>query len=145
MRRIRPRRRAASLLDGRPVAIVARRRRCRARSTPRLDVPLVWVGAASADSLRRLDLRGRAVAALSRRPRGPPVAGISLRSWRYARLGLAERAAALQAAGAAGRRARRRRLDRRARSRRWPPACRRGSYAVDSAGADARRRRSRWC
>ena len=66
-----------------------------------VDLPLVWVGVAGPDSLRRLDLRGRAAAALVTRPASPPVSWISLRPWRYARLALAERAAALRAAGAA--------------------------------------------
>jgi hypothetical protein len=66
-----------------------------------VDLPLVWVGDAGPDSLRRLDLRGRAAAALVTRPASPPVSWISLRPWRYARLALAERAAALKAAGAA--------------------------------------------
>jgi hypothetical protein len=99
MRRIRPAATSRVLLDGQPVvlwqdaAVVAPIDAAR-------DVPLVWVGAASADSLRRLDLRGRAVAALVVPPSRPPVSWVSLRAWRYARLAVAERAAALQAAGA---------------------------------------------
>ncbi len=66
-----------------------------------IDLPVVWVGAASADSLARLDLRGKAVAALILPPSRPPVSWISLRAWRYTRQAIAERTAALVKAGAA--------------------------------------------
>jgi hypothetical protein len=100
MRRIRPAESSRVLVDGQPVALW-REAVVVAPVDAAADLPLVWVGAAPADSLRRLDLRGKAVAALVTRPASPPVSWISLRPWRYARLALAERAAALRAAGAA--------------------------------------------
>jgi hypothetical protein len=100
MRRIRPAATSRVLVDGRPLAL-GQEAAVIAPIDAARDLPLVWVGAASADSLRRLDLRGKAVAALLVPPARPPVAWISLRPWRYARLALAERSAALQAAGAA--------------------------------------------
>jgi hypothetical protein len=66
-----------------------------------VDLPLVWVGAAGADSLQKLDLRGKAVGALILPPSRPPVSWISLRAWRYTRQAIAERGAALEKAGAA--------------------------------------------
>lgn len=65
-----------------------------------LDLPLVWVGTASNDSLTHLDLRGRAVAAMTLPPSRPPVSWISLRMWRYTRQEIAERTAALRKTGA---------------------------------------------
>jgi hypothetical protein len=134
MRRIRPAATSRVLLDGQPVvlwqdaAVVAPIDAAR-------DVPLVWVGAASADSLRRLDLRGRAVAALVVPPSRPPVSWVSLRAWRYARLAVAERAAALQAAGAvAAVLVADDSTD--AILPTFAVQMRRGSYAVDSAGAE---------
>ncbi len=66
-----------------------------------LDLPLVWVGTASADSLAHLDLRGKAVAAMTLPPSRPPVSWISLRMWRYTRQDIAERTSALAKTGAA--------------------------------------------
>ena len=100
MRRIRTAANSHATLDGAPLelwtdaAVVS-------PVDARVDLPMVWVGAASADSLARLDLRGKAVAALLLPPSRPPVSWISLRAWRYARQAIAERAAALEKAGAA--------------------------------------------
>jgi len=134
MRRIRLGAASRVLLDGRPVALWQD-----AAVVAPLDaaqeVPLVWVGAASADSIRRLDLRGRAVAALVTPPARPPVAWISLRPWRYARLALTERTAALQAAGATAAVL----VADDSTNAVFPTLAvqmRRGSYAVDSAGAE---------
>lgn len=66
-----------------------------------LDLPVTWVGAASGDSLGRLDLHGKIAAAMILPPSRPPVSWISLRAWRYTRLAIAERAAALIRSGAA--------------------------------------------
>jgi hypothetical protein len=66
-----------------------------------LDLPIVWVGTADADSLAHLDLRGKAVAAMTLLPSKPPVSWISLRAWRYTRQEIAERTAALEKTGAA--------------------------------------------
>ena len=66
-----------------------------------LDLPIVWVGTADADSLAHMDLRGRAVAAMTLPPRKPPVSWISLRMWRYTRQEIAERTAMLAKTGAA--------------------------------------------
>lgn len=65
-----------------------------------LDLPMVWVGTAGADSLAHLDLRGKAVAAMTLPPSRPPISWISLRMWRYTRQEIAERTAALEKAGA---------------------------------------------
>ncbi|MEO6865121.1 MAG: M28 family peptidase [Gemmatimonadaceae bacterium] len=66
-----------------------------------LDLPLVWVGTATGDALNAMDLRGKAVAAMLLPAMKPPAPGISLRGWRYARVAIAERTAALEKAGAA--------------------------------------------
>ena len=100
MRRIRTARNSHAALDGatlelwKDVAVVS-------PVDASMDLPLVWVGAASADSLARLDLRGKAVGALILPPSRPPVSWISLRAWRYTRQAIAERANALTKAGAA--------------------------------------------
>jgi len=65
-----------------------------------LDLPMVWVGDATGDALAKIAVRGRAVAAMLVPPVRAPAADVSLRSWRYARVALAERVAALTAAGA---------------------------------------------
>jgi hypothetical protein len=133
MRRIRPAASSRVALDGRAVAVWTDAAVV-APVDAALDVPLVWVGAASADSLRRLDLRGRAAAALVTPPARPPVSGISLRAWRYARLALAERAAALRAAGAvAAVLVADDSTD--AEFATLAAGMQRGTYAVDSAGA----------
>jgi len=100
-----------------------------------LDLPLVWIGTAGGDSLGRLDLRGKAVAARLLPPARPPVEWVSLRAWRAARLALAERTAALTAAGAA---AVVLVADAPTDSvfATLATQMRRGVYAVDSAGAD---------
>ncbi|HEY8311726.1 MAG TPA: M28 family peptidase, partial [Gemmatimonadaceae bacterium] len=66
-----------------------------------LDLPMVWVGTATGESLARLDLHGKAVAAMILPPSRPPVSWVSLRPWRYTRQAIAERTAALERAGAA--------------------------------------------
>jgi hypothetical protein len=66
-----------------------------------VDLPLVWVGDATGDSLTRANLRGKAVAAMVLPPARPPVSWVSLRPWRYTRQAIAERTTALVNAGAA--------------------------------------------
>lgn len=100
MRRVRPDDRSRVALDGAPVALWQEAAVVAALDSS-LDAPLVWVGTAGPDSLRRLDLRGRAVAALLVPPTRAPAAGVSLRAWRYARAAIAERTQALAATGAA--------------------------------------------
>ncbi len=134
MRRIRVAAASRVLVDGQPVALW-RDAAVVAPLDAAADVPVVWVGAASADSLRRLDLRGKAVAALLVPPARPPVSWISLRPWRYARLAIAERTAALRAAGAAAA------LlvaddSTDAAFATMAAQMSRGTYAVDSAGAE---------
>lgn len=100
MRRVRPSDESRVLLDGAPL-VLWRDVSITAAVDTTLDLSLVWVGTAGADSLRRLDLRGKAVAAMIVPPARPPVSWISLRPWRYGGLAIRERAAALTAAGAA--------------------------------------------
>jgi len=66
-----------------------------------VDAPLVWVGTADSAQLATMDLRGKAVAAQMLSPRDVPPRSISLWAWRYTRLALRDRAAAIQARGAA--------------------------------------------
>lgn len=100
MRRIRTSDRSTVALDGQPltlwsdVAVVA-------PVEARLTLPLVWIGDASTDSIAKLNLRGRAVAAMIVPPTNPPVSWISLRGWRYTGMAIAQRAMALSRAGAA--------------------------------------------
>ncbi len=100
LRRVRPADDSRVALDGAPLALW-RDVAVTAAVDAAGELPLVWVGAAGADSLRRLDLRGKAVAALLVPPARPPVSWISLRAWRYTVQALAQRTAALTAAGAA--------------------------------------------
>ncbi len=65
------------------------------------ELPVVWIGGATADSIAHMDLHGKAVAADVIPPSRPPVSWISLREWRYTRQALAERSTALARAGAA--------------------------------------------
>jgi len=65
-----------------------------------VDAPLVWVGTADSARLAGMDLRGKAVAAQLVAPREVPPREVSLWGWRYTRLALRDRAAALQARGA---------------------------------------------
>jgi hypothetical protein len=65
------------------------------------QAPVVWVGSATGEALRKLDVRGMAVVAQLVAPARPPVSWISLRAWRYARAAINERVAALADAGAA--------------------------------------------
>jgi hypothetical protein len=100
MRRIRPAASSRTALDGAPLALWSDA----AVVSPidaRLDLPLVWVGTANADSLVKLDLTGKAVAAMVLPPARPPASWLSLREWRYTRLAIAERQNALVKAGAA--------------------------------------------
>jgi hypothetical protein len=134
MRRIRAAAASRVLLGGQPVALW-RDAAVVAPLDAALDLPLVWVGAASADSLRRLDLRGKAVAALLVPPARPPVSWISLRAWRYGRLAISERADALRAAGAAAAVL----VADDSTDAVWATMAaqqRRGTYSVDSAGAE---------
>jgi len=99
MRRIRTSDRSHAALDGVPLALW----RDAAVVSPvetTLDAPLVWIGTASADSIARLDLRGKAVGAELVAPAHPPVSWVSLRGRRYTGAALFERIAALQKAGA---------------------------------------------
>ena len=66
-----------------------------------LDLPVVWLGTASPDSIAKLDLHGKAAAATILPAVRAPAPGVSLRSWRYTRVAMAERSAALEKAGAA--------------------------------------------
>jgi hypothetical protein len=100
MRRIRTAESSRASLDGVPLVLW----KDAAVVSPvesSLDIPLVWAGTATADSLARLDLRGKAVAAMILPPTKAPVSWISLRAWRYTRQAIAERAATLVRAGAA--------------------------------------------
>ncbi len=100
-----------------------------------LDLPLVWVGTSAGDDLAKLDLKGKAVAAMVLPPARPPVSWVSLRPWRYTRQALAERAAALTQAGAA---AVVLVADDSTESQFVPVSVqqRRGTYNVDTTGAD---------
>jgi hypothetical protein len=66
----------------------------------RIDAPLVVVASSREEDLKDLDLRGKAVATMVRPPENPPAAGVSLRTWRYARLAVAQQAARLRDRGA---------------------------------------------
>ncbi|MGI9090671.1 MAG: M28 family metallopeptidase [Gemmatimonadaceae bacterium] len=100
MRRIRPAEASRVLVDGAPLD-VWREAAIVAPVNAALDLPIVWVGDVTGDALARMDLHGKAAAAMVLPPAHPPVSWVSLRSWRYTRVALAERAAALVKAGAA--------------------------------------------
>ena len=100
MRRIRTSATSRIALDGSPLSLW-RDVAVAAPVDASLDLPLVWVGTASADSLGRMDLRGKAVGAMILIPSRPPAPGMSLRAWRYTLTAIAQRAAALEKAGAA--------------------------------------------
>ena len=100
MRRIRTSANSTASIDGVPLVLW----RDAAVVTPVsavLDLPVVWVGTASADSIAKLDLRGKAAAAMILPAVRAPAAGVSLRSWRYTRVAMAERSSALEKSGAA--------------------------------------------
>ena len=100
MRRIRTSETSAASMDGTPLVLW----RDAAVVTPvnaTLDLPIVWVGTASPDSVAKLDLHGKAAAAVILPAVRAPAAGVSLRAWRYTRVAMAERASALEKAGAA--------------------------------------------
>ncbi|HEX8274729.1 MAG TPA: M28 family peptidase [Longimicrobiaceae bacterium] len=67
----------------------------------RVDLPVVWVGEGREEDLARVDVRGRAVAAVLSRPRGAPEPGVSLWARRYTTAAVRERAALLAERGAA--------------------------------------------
>jgi hypothetical protein len=67
----------------------------------RVSAELVFVGEGREADVAGRDLRGKAVAAVLSAPTNPPPAGVSLRSFRYARAAIAQRAAFLTARGAA--------------------------------------------
>jgi len=100
LRRIRTSGRSRVLLDGAPL-VLWQDASVVAPVEANEELPLVWIGTASADSIAHLDLRGKAVAAELLVPSRPPVSWISLRMRRYTSSALAERTAALQRAGAA--------------------------------------------
>lgn len=100
VRRIQTASRSRVALDGAPLTLW-REVSVVAPVEARVDAPLVWIGTAPADSIARLDLRGKAVAAVLVRPSSPPVGWISLRGRRYTGAAIAERIAALAKAGAA--------------------------------------------
>jgi hypothetical protein len=135
MRRLRVAAGARVVLDGTPLDVWREAAVVAPADAQLSQVPLVWVGAATGEALRRQDLRGMAVAAQLVAPARPPVSWISLREWRYARSAITERLAALADAGAAavilvaddstdGAFAS------------MLPQLRRGSYALDTAGAE---------
>jgi hypothetical protein len=100
MRRIQTSDRSTVALDGAPLTLW----KDVAVATPvdaQLTLPLVWIGDASADSIAKLDLKGRAVAAMIVPPARPPVSWISLRPWRYTMMAIGQRVAELSRAGAA--------------------------------------------
>ena len=66
-----------------------------------VDAPVTFLPATDSASLAGLDLRGKAIAAVVHPPGRPPVRGVSLWEWRYARAALAETAGRLLARGAA--------------------------------------------
>lgn len=99
MRRIRTSKNSHAELDGSPLVLWSEA----AVVSPvdaRVDLPLVWVGSATGDALERMDLRGKAAAAMTLPPSKPPVSWMSLREWRYTRQAIGERTAALTKAGA---------------------------------------------
>ena len=100
MRRIRPADNSHAALDGSPL-ILWRDAAVVSPVDVILDLPMVWAGNATGDALERLDLRGKAVAAMVLPPSNAPVSWVSLRAWRYTRVAIAERVAALTKAGAA--------------------------------------------
>jgi hypothetical protein len=100
MRRVRTAEGARVVLDGTPLDVWSEAAIVAPVDAALSQVPMIWVGTATGDSLRRLDLRGMAVAARLVAPARPPVSWISLREWRYARAALNERIAALADAGA---------------------------------------------
>ena len=62
--------------------------------------PILWVGAATTQELDAMDLKGRVVAANVIAPTNAPGANVSLRAWRYARVAVAQRGNALVQRGA---------------------------------------------
>ncbi|HST58486.1 MAG TPA: M28 family peptidase [Longimicrobium sp.] len=67
----------------------------------RVDLPIVWVGAGREADVAGMDLRGKAVAALTGAPNTVPVREISLWSRRYTQAAVRDRAAFLAERGAA--------------------------------------------
>jgi len=62
---------------------------------------VVWVGDASPQALEGVELRGAIAVAQIVAPPNPPVAGVSLAGWRYARLAIARQSRTLRERGAA--------------------------------------------
>ncbi|MGZ8471320.1 MAG: hypothetical protein ACXW61_16210, partial [Gemmatirosa sp.] len=91
MRRVRVANGARVVLDGTPLGVWDEAAIVAPVDATLGQVPMIWIGTASGDSLRKLDLRGMAVAARLVAPARPPVSWISLRDWRYARAALNER------------------------------------------------------
>ncbi|NUR19703.1 MAG: peptidase M28, partial [Gemmatimonadaceae bacterium] len=100
MRRIRLAESSTAALDGAPLALW-RDAAVVAPVNATADLPLVWVGSDTGAALAGADVKGKAVAAVILPPARPPVSWVSLRPWRYTRQAIAERTAALTAAGAA--------------------------------------------
>ncbi len=100
MRRIRTSETSSASIDGTPL-VLWRDAAVVAPVNATLELPIVWVGTASPDSVAKLDLHGKAAAAMILPVVRSPAAGISLRSWRYTRVAMAERSTALEKAGAA--------------------------------------------
>ncbi len=100
MRRIRSADASRVSLDGAPLDIW-REAAIVFPGNAALDLPVTWVGDVTGEALARMDLHGKAAAAMILPPAHPPLSWVSLRSWRYTRLAIAERAAALTKAGAA--------------------------------------------
>jgi hypothetical protein len=100
MRRVRTSASSRVEIGGRPLALW-REAIVVAPTEVVVDAPLVWVGTADSARLAGMDLRGKAVAAELLPPRDVPPREVSLWAWRYTRLALRDRAAALQARGAA--------------------------------------------
>jgi hypothetical protein len=66
-----------------------------------VDAPIVFVGQGTEADLARVDIKGKAVAAVLSAPVTPPPPGMSLRNYRYTLVALRERSAFLAERGAA--------------------------------------------
>ncbi|MDQ2890726.1 MAG: M28 family peptidase [Gemmatimonadota bacterium] len=100
MRRVRTSESSSASIDGTPL-VLWRDAAVVSPVNARVDLPIIWVGTAAPDSVAKLDLHGKAAAAMILPAVRSPAAGVSLRSWRYTRVAMAERSSALEKAGAA--------------------------------------------
>jgi len=100
MRRIRVASASRVVVNGAPLALW-RETAVLAPVSAAVDAPIVFVGPGTEAELAKVDIRGKAVAAVLSAPAAPPPPGMSLRNYRYTLAALRERSAFLAERGAA--------------------------------------------